>query len=98
MTDDDVDFGDPDMWANEFNITHIEENLSKCQWENRDGKVIKFRRMETSHIKNCIAYIQRRKLHIEYGTFSDYIDAFNSELERRNHESEAIRKILAPSR
>jgi hypothetical protein len=84
------DWGDPsdceDGW-----LENAEENLSKCQWQTKDGPVIKFRNMETSHIKNCIAYIQREKLHISYATFSDYIDAFNTELERRENENERIR-------
>ena len=67
-------------------LTHIEENLRQCQWETKDNAVIKFRDMTTSHIKNVVAYIIRKHLHVEYATFSDYIDAFNTELERREKE------------
>ena len=97
MTDFDnrFDWGDPynTLWQAAF-LSRLEENLSKCQWEDKEGKVIKFRQMETSHIKNCINYIQRKGLHIEFATFSDYIGAFNDELERRNEESEKLRKCL----
>lgn len=92
-----ANFGDFDLWESVF-ISNLEENLSKCQWGTKDGQVIKFRAMETSHIKNCINYIQHNQLHIEYATFSDYIDAFNTELERRSHDEQRLRKILTSSR
>ena len=79
-------------------IDEVEENLSKSQWKVKGGLPVKFRNMETSHIKNCIAYIQRNQLHTEYATFADYIDVFNKELERREKENNALYKAVTAAK
>ena len=91
-----------DMWGPEDDqedwLAEVEENLRKCQWQDKDGVIIKFRAMDTSHIRNCIAYIQRKGLHIDYATFDDYIDAFNTELERREDDNKRLRSLFTNDR
>ena len=84
------DWGDSSLWEDDWEEM-LADNLSKCQWQTKDGHIIKIRQMKTSHIENCIAFIQCKELHIEYATFSDYIDAFNQELERRDNDVKRIR-------
>jgi len=87
------DFGWEDEW-----IELAEDNLAAGKWQTKNGYLFKLTEMETVHIQNCIALIQRRNLHINYATFADYIDAFQSELKRRENESQRLRDILTNGR
>jgi len=49
-------------------------------WHTKDGKELKIKNMETSHIKNCIAFIRRNDKNDMY---EPYIKVFEEELKRR---------------
>lgn len=58
-------------------------------WETADGKRLKISEMEVSHIKNCIAYLNRAKEStndpdnlLEIGA---KLEEFEEELEKRSH-------------
>lgn len=52
-------------------------------WTTKDGRRIPVRDMTTSHILNTIAYIKRNW---DTDIYQPWIDVFEEELERRNHE------------
>lgn len=49
-------------------------------WYTRGGKKLKIKDMETSHIKNCIAFIRRND---KRDLYEPFVVAFKAELERR---------------
>jgi hypothetical protein len=70
----------------------------KKYWITKDGKRLPIKKMETSHIRNCIKYLEKNP--IEYGSYDpfgndhfydidyeqtdDYIQAFEMELLKRS--------------
>jgi len=57
----------------------IEETIEKREWETKDGKILSFEDMTTSHIEHCIKMLTRNQTCIGDG----FILAFNYELKRR---------------
>lgn len=73
-------------------LSTAEDNIRKCQWQDSTGNLLKIRSMDTSHIINCQNLIKRKQLDIKYSVFSEYLELFTSELERRLHDEQRIRE------
>lgn len=84
--DDEGYYWDEDMEAQFNQLPHFEYEVG--YWETGDGNRVAISKMEVSHIKNCMAWLERAK---EKATDQDdllEIDAkleeFQEELERRS--------------
>ena len=64
----------------EAHMEMIEETIDKRKWETKDGKILSFEDMTTSHIENCIRMLTRNRTYMGDG----FISVFNSELKRRD--------------
>ena len=76
------EFAEENAWMAEELADAIEQDIQKGIWVTKDGKELKISEMETSHIKNCIRFIQKK----DDDFFLEYIPVFRSELERRGEE------------
>ena len=58
---------DPDDYMEMANLDYLcyeeeqEKRIKEGLWETKDGENIYIKDMTTSHIKNCISYLKRRK-------------------------------------
>ena len=73
------DFIEPNAWAIEELYWKYEKLANKGQWETREGEILDVKDMQTSHIKNCIAYIKRKNWECAFVC----IPMFEEELKRR---------------
>ena len=60
----------------------VEKRMAEGIWRTKDGTDLKISDMTTSHIKNCINFIEKR---VEEGVslYASYIPLFKEELEKR---------------
>lgn len=58
----------------------LERRLKEGIWRTREGRDLKISDMTTSHIKNCISFIERLR---EGNIYTPYIPLFKEELEKR---------------
>ena len=66
----------------EIAMEAIEDNIRNKEWLTKEGKILKIKDMETSHIINCIKMINRNRWCYAY----EYTKLFESELKRRGIE------------
>lgn len=73
-------------WDEQQKYMEHEYSAKMGIWHTKDGKEIKIKDMETSHIKNCIAFIRRND---KIDMYEPYIKTFEEELKRRE-ESDSV--------
>jgi len=76
-----------DDYAYDFEEAYkaVQTDAENGIWVTREGKELKISEMETSHIKNCIAFIKRNDSDDMYHC---YIPVFEKELKRREGNKE----------
>lgn len=73
-----------DLYWNEQQLYEDNEYEARMgNWKTRDGTRLKIKDMETSHIKNCIAFIRRFD---KRDLYEPFVVAFKTELERRGEQ------------
>ena len=63
----------------EDRLAAIRRQCNAGIWVTKEGKALKICEMQTSHIKNCINFLKRKK----HDFFNCYIRAFEEELIKR---------------
>ena len=61
----------------------LETKIAKKIWTTRDGRDIEIKDMETSHIQNCIEFINREINGKRWCYAEEYTKLFNEELKAR---------------
>lgn len=62
------------------------QNLEKGMWVTKEGEALQIQKMTSSHIQNCIKFIERSS--DDTGVGKEYVKAFKAELKRREKEME----------